>query len=62
MSKCKHKRPILISAWIYELEPDQEPYENGKLEEVETISDTILLDGHYCADCDTLLDIEVAER
>ena len=61
MAKCKHKRPILVSAWLGELEPDQEPYKSGELEELETISTHILMSGHYCADCDTLLDIKIED-
>jgi len=57
MAKCKHKRPILVSAFIGELEPDQEPYESGEYEEMDTISVDISISGHYCKDCDTLLDI-----
>lgn len=57
---CVHTRPILVSAWLGELEPDQEPHESGKLEEMETIDAShVLLTGHYCANCDTLLDIEI---
>ena len=59
MSKCKHKRPILVTAYLTELEPDQEPYESGEYEEMETISTSICLSGHYCAKCDTLIDIEI---
>lgn len=59
MAKCKHKRPILVSAWLEELEPDQEPYVSGELEEMETVSCHVMLSGHYCKDCDTLIDVVI---
>ena len=59
MAKCEHKRPILVTAWIVELEPDSEPYEAGKEEEMDTIYSDNCLTGHYCKDCDTLLDISI---
>lgn len=58
-SGCKHRRPILVSAWLGELEPDQEPYKAGEMEEMEAISCHVLLSGHYCAGCETLLDVIV---
>ena len=59
MAKCKHKRPILVKVDICELEPDQEPYESGVLEAMDTIYCNVMLTGHYCADCETLLDIKI---
>ena len=56
---CVHPRPILVNAYLGELEPDQEPYESGVLEEMDMISTQILLAGHYCANCNTLLDFMV---
>ena len=60
MADCEHPKPILVSIWPDSLEPDQEPYESGEYVELEIIYDfNIHLTGHYCADCETLLDVSI---
>ena len=46
--KCRHKKLALVSVYIDELEPDQEPYKEGEFEEMDTIYVDILLFGHWC--------------
>ena len=51
----------LVTAYIEELIPDQEPFESGKLEEMDNIIIGIRLFGHWCPKCEYLVDIEVDE-
>lgn len=62
MSKCKHKKLALVFTHIHELEPDQEPFEEGVLEEMDTITVGIILSGHWCPQCDKLIDIRIEEQ
>ena len=62
MSKCRHKRLALISAEIWKLTPDQEPFESGVIEKVDEINTCVQLRGHYCPDCEKLVDIEIEEQ
>lgn len=60
MSECEHKQPIRIEMYPDTLHPDHQPYENDDTYvEVETIYDyNIIIRGHYCPDCETLLDVD----
>ncbi len=63
MSKCKHKRLVSVSANIFELEPDQEPFESGVFEAMDTIDNLgITLWGHWCPKCEILVDIGIEEQ
>lgn len=63
MRECEHKRPILIAMYPDQLFPDHEPYKAGEYVNVDTIYDyNIHLTGHYCPDCETLLDVAVDEQ
>lgn len=60
MSKCKHKRPILVTMHPDTLFPDDQPYDDepDKYVELELIYDyNIIIHGHYCPKCKTLLDV-----
>ena len=60
MSECKHAKPILVSIEPGRFVPDDQPYEAGKYERVDIIYNyAIMLTGHYCAECETLLDVDV---
>ncbi len=60
MIECKQPKPILVSIWPGDLIPDQQPYESGEYVKLETIEDyNVHMSGHYCADCETLLDVSV---
>ena len=61
MEKCRHKKLALVSGCIDELEPDQEPFKNGVLEEIKIESGLIHISGHWCPKCEKLVDIKVVE-
>ena len=60
MSDCEHKKPILVNMYPDTLFPDDQPYDDDdKYIELETICDyNINIHGHYCLDCETLLDVD----
>ena len=61
MAKCRHKKLILVTAWIDRLIPDQEPYESGVEEAMDDIDVGVELVGHYCPKCMQLNDIKIEE-
>lgn len=61
MAKCRHKKLALVSGYIAELVPDEEPFESGVIENIEIDSGSILIFGHWCPKCEKLVDIKVDE-
>ena len=55
-SKCGHKL-ILGSAWITDIEPDDEPYEADVEEDIDPTDCNICLELHYCPQCEIIHDI-----
>jgi len=61
MSECEHKKPILVAMHPDKLFPDDQPYDDepNKHIKLATIYDyNIIIHGHYCPDCNTLLDVD----
>lgn len=54
--KCGGKL-ILGRVDIDEVQPDQEPYESGEIEEMEPIQVFTFLEVHYCPKCKIIHDI-----
>ena len=60
--KCGHKT-ILATGYVFEFEPDQEPYKAGKEEgcEFTTIADTVTVSIHWCEKCRVISDVWISE-
>jgi hypothetical protein len=55
--KCKSKM-VLAHGYVYDISPDQEPYESGKLEKIDLdIEDNIEVCLHICLKCEKIIDI-----
>ena len=53
MAKCKKcgNKMLTVSAYIPEMEADDEPYESGKKEEANNIFPEAMLNAEYCETC-----------
>ena len=61
MSECKHERPILVHLRPSRIVPAEQPYDDDsdKYVSLDIIWNyEIALTGHYCTECDTLLDVD----
>lgn len=59
--KCRHKKLILGKIFASSFEPDQEPYEAGKLEKIEEKETNQFIAGHYCPICDRIVSVWLDE-
>jgi hypothetical protein len=57
---CEHKRVLLAIAHFVDFNPDQEPFESGKIECAGVSCIQVgSINIHYCTQCGTVIDIQV---
>jgi hypothetical protein len=58
MAKCKdcNSNMVLMGGWAT-LRPDEEPYENGKKQDVDMAQKDVNIGAHYCESCDEFKEI-----
>jgi hypothetical protein len=62
MSKCKHKKLMLLSANDVEFIPDEEPYEAGVIEPAGIDNIFVDLNMHYCPKCNVVIDVTIEPK